>query len=540
MNRVIADDGLHFEHFVLSSADADRGTDGEMRFKLLRPLKRVKSVRLVYAELPKTTRTLDLMVDVGTKEGRLVTQQLARSVFANENDTSQRSSFGRIFVQDFETDDFFEDIAIGAFAKGTVPRFLYENASSRYMRFEFRPSTGVLQNINLRMYSALLDTNGQPTAYTPDLFVVTTGSALRDRNSTLTGADNLARLLPLVLQASTTLIKLRPPQDYGARFLGELSNFFTVADFATIAATPALGNDLLLGSLGPSPLQPIRAAVESKAIKAPDVNIQITDASPARIDAFGIVATPCLYSLKSLPAEFQKFLFTSTAYSLGTLFPITWLTLNDVTVSLRDEPYLTGFDYPLAFRAEDRVYDPPNAAEQDRERNLQFVRVQRCVVALSPEVAAVVAHPDPNIERVRLKYLLRTMQIRTAPAQRPVHGVLNSSLKAEQVQLYSVVDVLRTHPGLEAYVRADHVRNTGEELPVGTRLVAVELDRSLSAFTDSEVVRPGGAPVDLVCSRDRYIVDGGNGFSVPWEADTVMAASFPFTITFEAEIDQYQ
>lgn len=541
MKKIVTDDGVHWEHLVISSADAERTADGELRVRLLRPLRRVRALRLVYAELPKTTRTLDLMLDIGTQAGRLVTQQVARNVKSNENDTQQRQAFGRIFVEDSGSDDFFEAAASLAFTRGTVPRFLYQNDNGNYMRFEFRPVMGSMQLLNVKLYSALLDENGRPSIYSPDLHIVSTGTELVERNSVLLTSDAAAATTPLVMQPSGTVIRKSTDEEYGY-FLETLSPLLSTNDFVNIEPSDLTGVEGFRTLSGyypgtPKYLEPIAIDVFQKAASAPAVQLYVQDARPPTVDVYGIMQSTLQYSLTDLPAALKSYLFESSAsfYDLGFIHPYPWLSIFDAADTTGKPAF------PTAFRTEDFL--PDTEADQTLEKNIQNATVGRCILEVSPALTSLLGNASATsfqiaLRRILYKYILRACTIRTTPQTRPVHGVLNESLRAQQLNFYSTNELLNPHSTLATRFRAAVLENSGRVIPPETLLFAIELDRSLNTATDSESLRQGGIPVRLLPFNHRYRIESSAGFSIDWQIDTLMSASFPITLTFEAEIEQ--
>lgn len=587
VSRVIADDGVHYEHFVISSADADIRPDGELRVRLLRPLQRVRALRLVYAELPKTTRVLDLMLDVGTQAGRLVSQQVARSAKSNENDTQQRQAFGRIFVQDYETGDFLDNAAKVAFSTGTVSRFLYENDNKNYMRFEFRPSLSSLSLLNVKLFSTLLDQNNQTLPYSPDLNIVSFGQAFIDQgipfgplpDSYMYPANVAPQTIAFITQPSNTYIENATEAQTRA-YIANLTDVFTVADYeavvTTVEGTGVTGYNALFGV--PSTfdhtgdvITPIGAQLTALTVnRAPYVRLRLQDSSLPQIDESGNATTPLRYSLLTSSKPFDDFLFNENTTPLGTVYPYSWLSMDDA-IDQTNKPA-----FPYAFTSALEIYKPSSPSDAQMELNLEASFRRRCIVHLSPEIRQLLGpipsmamrealnwseedqlhrtyytldgyelshlypdtYRDPNYDiylrfyRCMLKFFLRKMSVRSQMQTRPIHGVLSSVMNARLANFYKVTEVLPLSYSFLNYF----LSVTGLPASETPFIFAIEFDRNYRPESDISAIAP--TPMHLVPLEASFVLDGGHGVTAPLSMDSFLRSSFPVTLTFEAEIEQ--
>lgn len=548
LHRVVTDDGVHYEHFVISSADADIRPDGEMRVRLLRPLQRVRAIRLVYAELPKTTRVLDLMLDVGTQAGRLVSQQVARSIKSNENDTQQRQAFGRIFVQDYETGDFVETSTMLALNTGTVPRFLYNNDNRNYMRYEFKPSLNFLNNINIKLQSSLLNEYGMSTLYSPSITAVKFGHALIDRRLNLDGVSErfyyphqaAVKQFSLAQQSISTKIK-KASQDTLIQYIERFIDVFSIDDYETIESTINktgelgylyLTNNNIFNDIGNILMDLIKSV--------PDVDITLQDSNTPMYDEEGYLISPLIYTLQNSPASFENFILDSFTFTLGTLYPIRWLDSRNVA-DIEDRPV-----FPYAFSSFAPIHQSIYPTTIEQENNLEISQRSRCLLSLNSDIANIVGNIPVrsdfltdeeytkalNVFRCKLKYYLNKILMRTPTQIKPVHGVVTEKMNVRAVNLYKIKEVLFLSDGFKQYVW-DMFIDEGRPLFSADWTFAVELNRNFTPQTD--LTSLFDTSVDVLPIDAAYMLNSNSG-NTQFYIDSFMVARFPVTLTFEAEI----
>ena len=164
-----------YEHFVISSGDADWMPDGSMKVRLLRPLRNVKSIRVLYVDIPKTVKVIDLTIDLSVQGMPLTTIQSARAFHTNANSDPQFQNYGRVHIEDTSTDTFIDTVVRGASASGYVPRMVFENRDRNYTRFEFRPVLSTLNMVQMTLRLSDADPSTPDSLYIPQICAVLWG-----------------------------------------------------------------------------------------------------------------------------------------------------------------------------------------------------------------------------------------------------------------------------------------------------------------------------------------------------------------------------
>lgn len=537
------------EHFVITSADADRLPDGSLRVRLLRPLQRVKSLRLLYAELPKTVKTLDLLIELSVQGGKLMTMQTARAFRANENSDPQIQHFGRLHIEDFGvTGAFIENVVQQAAAAGIIPRYVFENLNPAYMRFDFLPALPTLNTLQLSLRIADARLNNALSTYIPDLTAVTYGHHFVEEAFTLEGASALGDLRLLLSQGAGTT--LRKATKVEAATISSI-DFLTYKDKAHLGGWDGIDDNLtglqeitgyvaFMASGVQTLLQPIVQCFLNAYSAAPATQAAVGDTADLKRDDVGVIVSPIVYTLPGFSIALREFLLAVYPSSpqlpkpahllpLGYMRKFQWLTRAECQAP-DNKPA-----FPVAFNVDD--YDPGESLLEENviDRRNEEIALGRVIIELSPEVEALLpSEDDMAMRRAILKTLLCKSIIRTAPQRRLIQGTDNQY--AHTIQMYEVEDVFDLDPGLATKYRTDVLTTTGQNID-NKKLYAVLLERNCDPFLDPEFLRMRGTQADLLFLNNVYRLDSGEGFSISWEVQSLFMATFPYSLTFETEME---
>lgn len=194
------------EYIVLSTDNVTVTPDGSYVFRILRPLKNVKSLRVVFASLPKTGRFLTTDLNIRVQGGLgLNTAQKATSIEKNENNDPTFNFLGRLQFQDLTVGSFVEFVVKQALQWGTVPQFVFENNNSEYMKYIFKPTLPTLNQVRLRFDDIKASLDRQ---YSPVLHAITVGGENIDSADIESPDDTLFKLQKMSENnGSLTMIK---------------------------------------------------------------------------------------------------------------------------------------------------------------------------------------------------------------------------------------------------------------------------------------------------------------------------------------------
>lgn len=522
------------EYFVVTSTDADVLTDGSLKVRLLRPLQRVRSIRLLFAEIPKTVKVVDLNIDMMVQGNRLVTIQSARAFRTNENVDAQLQHFGRIHIEDTSsgTATSIDTIVYQASVSGTIPRFVFENVHESLMKFEFRPVLPVMNTIQLDVRQADVSTRSADSAYIPELVAVSFGQNYVESGLTLAQTSDLAILRSTLFQGSTTTIRKSTLDEYGT---GLILPFLTEPDILILAGeggSEAMGETAAEAN---ADFVAIADAATSNFRALPEVSIPVQDVSDVTLGNGGVVTAPLVYTIKTIPTALKDVLLSTTGLQLGRLHVFPWMIRSESQAQTL--PGENGKPaYPYAFQIAD--YLSEQATQDNADIAFQAATHGRVVLEPSSELLALLP-TDPVTRRMALQVLLGRVFLRTNPQTRTIEGTGNAStfLRAATIQIYGAF----TTYDLESKARERLIYNvhdvSGRVLDPSLPYFALQMDRDADTFVDPEFLSTSGTEVSALFLRGAYAVDSGQGYSFPWNPQSLLYGRFPYSMTFEVEVE---
>ncbi len=513
-----------FEHFLISSGDADWMADGSMKVRLLRPLHGVRSIRILYVDVPKTVKVVDLAIDLSVQGMSLATIQVARAFRMNENSDPQFQNYGRVHIEDTSTDAFIDTVVRSASASGSVPRMVFENRDRNYMRFEFKPVLPTLNAVQLLTRLADADPSTPDSLYIPQISAVLYGQQYAEQGLKLTSNSVLSQLRAVLLQGNVAFIR---------------KSTLTELDYPNIAAL--LPNEDLL-TLGGGILATGQAAANSNTSfqamvqfaesfqnQLPEVHIAVQDVSDIVVSSVdGSVLAPLIYTINSIPAPLFDILASTAQLDAGLLFTYQWMVQAESSYPANKPAY------PTAFQVAD--YLTGNATFDNADE--AFMEGTPGRVILVPSAALVAMLPtDPVLRRMALQVLMQRSFLRTAPQVRSVQNLTTATLRATTLAFYEVDLVLdldaTTRSRLAALIYAAGGYVVDPTVPV----FALQMQRDANPLIDAEFLSTVGASVQLLPFRNGLAIDSGQNFAMPFEPQSLLSATFPYSITIEAEVD---
>lgn len=516
----------------MTSTDADVLSDGSLKVRLLRPLQRVRSIRLLFAEIPKTVKVVDLNVDLMVQGNRLVTIQNARAFSRNENIDAQLQHFGRIHIEDTSsgTATSIDTIVYQASVSGTIPRFVFENVHESLMRFDFRPTLPLLNTIQIDVRQADISYNSPESTYIPELVAVSYGQNYVELGLPVNPTSDLATLRSTLFQGSTSTIRKSTTEEYGANLIVPFLTYEDImtlggnTDVATGEAAAQADTDFLALAT--------RATNYYKTL--PEVLIPVQDVSDITVDGSGIVTAPLIYTIKTLPNMLKDVLLSSSQLVIGRLHVFPWMIATESTDTELPSPGKPA--YPQAFQIADFLTG--DQTKDNTDTAFQNATHGRVVLEPSEELLALLP-TDPVKRRMALQVLFGRAFLRTQPQIRTIQGTGSAAsfLRAATIQLYGSLAVYDLATSSRNRLVTSVLSSTGRTMSTSIPYFAVQLERDADTFVDPEFLNMGGTEATALFLRGAYAVDSGQGFSFPWTPQSLLYGRFPYSITFEVEVE---
>lgn len=581
------------EYIVLSTDEGTRAIDGSYIFRLLRPLKGVKSLRVVYAGLPKTGKFLTTDLNLRVQGGMgLNTSQRATMIEKNENNDASFNFLGRLHFQDLTTGSFVQNVVDEALKWGTIPQFIFENNNPEYMKYHFKPVLPILNQIRFRF-----DEFGSTAGFSPTIHAFSLGVGNVDLKEIESPDDPLYKVRDIMdkntntsMTKSDALLNIPAEQttveylltEYNENFMyavitkevymAHLYTFMSSDDplwwagddtYTPAMQSPFSGNARPISNILTNDdavknhlTTYIRSVLDYVKYKTPKKLCNVMDYKSYSTDSNGVYATPLLFTSNKLQDESVKFLTDMTIFK-GTIFKRGWNVHSDFPNNFNDTwiPRTPDRSNPVKYNDIDAFaayafhffyrkingFTGSMSAHIDDNHAIELMNSPtRCIFVPEVHIQEILN----TFNSVAAKYLFLSVLLKLGRL-RVKYTEVKNTVKLERYEYFTVQNVYLPddyqYPSLfyEQYSGLFLLEST--QIPElqrsNTFCVAVELNREMlpKNTIDGETII---TEVELTLADSFYTFRGAETGNERFNIDSFINMAFPAALTVEADIEE--
>ena len=264
---------------------------------------------------------------------------------------------------------------------------------------------------------------------------------------------------------------------------------------------------------------------------APPIHIAVQDVSDIVVSSVdGSVLSPLIYTLNSIPSSLFDLLASTSQLDAGLIFTYQWMVQSESSYPSNKPAY------PSAWQPAD--YLSGNSTDDQADEAFMEGTPGRVILVPSPALVAMLP-TDAVLQRMALQVLMQRSFLRTAPQVRSVQNLTTATLRATTLAFYEVDLVLNLDPVTRARLASLIYAAGGYVIDPTLPVFALQMQRDANPLLDAEFLSTVGAAVQLLPFRNGIAVDSGQNFSMPFNPQSLLSATFPFSVTVEAEVETY-